>query len=159
MFTQTSEYALRILVFLGSVGDRPATISRIAENTLVPIGYLPKVLRALSQAGLVRSQRGPRGGSTLARPPSRVTIYDVVEAIDPIRRIKTCPLGLPNHGGYLCPLHHRLDKAIAMVEEAFRATTIADLLEVSSRGSGLCTQRAAISLRVPGAPPGKGTGR
>lgn len=142
MFSQSTEYALRIVVYLGSLGDRAATISQIAQSTRVPAGYLPKVLRGLARAELVRSRRGPHGGSTLARPASRITIYDIVEAVDPIRRITTCPLGLPNHGVNLCPLHHRLDAALAMVEEAFRASTVADLLAVSPQGEPLCTKRA-----------------
>jgi hypothetical protein len=43
--------------------------------------------------------------------------------VGPIKRIKTCPLGLAAHGVRLCPLHKRLDGALAMAEQAFRHTT------------------------------------
>lgn len=128
MFSQTTEYALRIVVYLASLGDRPATIAQIAAATRVPAGYLAKVLVSLSRAGIVRSQRGLHGGSVLARSADDVTVYDVVQAVDPILRITTCPLGLENHGVNLCPLHKRLDQAIATVEEAFRASTIGELV-------------------------------
>ena len=128
MFSQTTEYALRIAVFLGSVGDEPATIRQIAKATQVPEGYLAKVLKSMSRAGIVHSQRGPTGGSVLARPADRITVHDVVQAVDPIRRITTCPLGIKSHGVNLCPLHRRLDHAIALVEKAFQESTIADLL-------------------------------
>jgi Rrf2 family protein len=98
----------------------------------VPAGYLAKVLVSLSRGGIVRSQRGLHGGSVLARPAGDITVYDVVHAVDPIVRITTCPLGLENHGVNLCPLHRRLDQAIATVEEAFRASTISELVADAS---------------------------
>ena len=66
MFSQTSEYALRIVVFLASLDDNPATIAQIAVATGTPEGYLAKVLRNLARANIVRSQRGLRGGSVPA---------------------------------------------------------------------------------------------
>ena len=128
MISQTAEYALRIIIYLASLDGAPATIAQIASATKTPQGYLSKVLRNLAKGGLLRSQRGLHGGSTLARPPADMTVWDVVEVVDPIQRIRTCPLGLKNHGVALCPLHRRLDQAIASVEAAFRATTIADVV-------------------------------
>jgi Rrf2 family protein len=104
----------------------------------VPEGYLAKVLRSLALAELVRSQRGPQGGSVLARPAKQITVYDVVQAVDPIRRITSCPLGIREHGVNLCPLHRRLDQAIAMVEEAFKNTTIAELVSTPTGPQSLC---------------------
>jgi DNA-binding IscR family transcriptional regulator len=89
---------------------------------------LSKILQSLSRAGLVKSQRGPHGGSVLGKDPADITVYDVVTAIAPLPRIATCPLGLKSHGTTLCTLHRRLDDAVAMVERAFRASTIADML-------------------------------
>ena len=128
MFSQTAEYALRTVVFLGTLRGRPATTSQIAAATRVPVGYLSKILNSLVRAGIVRSQRGPGGGSVLARPPDELTVYDVVSTIAPLPRIQSCPLGLASHGTTLCPLHRRLDDAMATVEQAFRESRIADLL-------------------------------
>lgn len=128
MISQTAEYALRMVVFLATLKDRPATTRQIAAATRVPEGYLAKIVQSLSRAGLVRSQRGLHGGSMLARDSAQISVYDVVQAVSPIPRIHTCPLHLPAHGTNLCPLHRRLDDAAAAVEQAFRASTIADLL-------------------------------
>ena len=57
-----------------------------------------------------------------------VTVLDVVNAVDPIRRIKKCPLGLAAHGVKLCPMHSRLDAALEAIEELFGNTTLAELL-------------------------------
>jgi len=138
MFSQTSEYALRVIVYLASLDPKQATIPQIAEATRTPEGYLAKVLRNLALAELVRSQRGPQGGSVLARPAKQITVYDVIQAVDPIRRITSCPLGIKRHGINLCPLHRRLDQAIAMVEDAFKETTIAELVNAPARPEPLC---------------------
>jgi Rrf2 family protein len=161
MFSQTAEYALRVVAHLAAVGGKSATTREIAAGTRVPEGYLAKVLQSLSRAGIVRSQRGPGGGSVLARPPEELTIYDVVQAVDPIRRITSCPLGLKSHGSALCPVHRRLDDALALVERAFRDSTIAGLLSEPSRSKPLCDtsgpdRSAPVALTVkrrPGAAP------
>jgi Rrf2 family protein len=99
---------------------------------------LSKVLQALGRAGLVRSRRGLGGGFELTRSAEKITVYDVVQAVDPVQRIRTCPLGLAAHGVRLCPLHKRLDDAMRMVEEAFRKSTLAEVLAEPSSSKPLC---------------------
>lgn len=138
MISQTTEYALRAVVWLASHPDRPLTAQRIAEATRVPAGYLAKVLQGLSRAGLLRSQRGLGGGFTLARAPSALSIWEVVQAVDPIRRITQCPLGFDLHGEKLCALHQALDDAIAQLERDFTRRTIADLIRDTGDSAPLC---------------------
>lgn len=135
MFSQTAEYALRVVVFLGSLKGEPATARQVAAATRVPEGYLAKILQSLGRAGLVSSQRGLHGGSVLSRDPAEISVFDVMSAIAPLPRIHTCPLGLPAHATNLCAVHRRLDDAMAMVENAFRASSIADLLTDASSPS------------------------
>src|SRR5438067_9463549 len=124
MISQTAEYALRAVVCLGTEGARPLTTQAIADRARVPAGYLAKVLQSLGRAGIVGSQRGLRGGFVLARTLDELTVLDVINAVDPLKRIKRCPLGLAAHGQRLCPLHQRLDEGIALVESLFEGTTI-----------------------------------
>ena len=137
MFSQTVEYALRAAIYLAGESPSPRTTSQIASATRVPKAYLSKVLQGLVRAGLVNSQRGLGGGMTLAAPAS-LTILEVVNAVDPIGRIKECPLRLASHGINLCPLHRRLDNALATVEDAFRNTTLAEVLAEPSTSVPLC---------------------
>jgi Rrf2 family protein len=129
MISQTAEYALRAAVVLGSQTDRLLTTQEIARASQVPSGYLSKVLQAMGRAGLVEARRGLRGGYVLTHPLDQLTVYDVVNAVDPIRRIVQCPLRLQAHAGRLCSLHQRLDDAGAMLETFFKQTTIKALLE------------------------------
>src|SRR4051812_13978926 len=138
LISQTAEYALRAMVWLADHMGDPQVTEAIAQKTKVPAGYLSKVLQALGRAGLVQAQRGLGGGWALTRPPDEVSILDVVNAVDPIRRITSCPLGLRAHGNNLCPLHSKLDDALATVEEAFRSTTLADVLRTPGKGVPLC---------------------
>ncbi|HEY3267004.1 MAG TPA: Rrf2 family transcriptional regulator [Armatimonadota bacterium] len=141
MISQTAEYALRAVVALADGPNGPSapqTTQRIAKATRVPAQYLSKVLQSLNRAGILKSQRGQGGGSTLAREPREITVYEVVQSVDPIGRITSCPLGLASHGKRLCPLHRRVDDAIGAVETAFRATTIQDLLDEPTTSRPLC---------------------
>src|SRR5690349_2320002 len=128
VFSQTVEYALRAVVHLASKSPEAQTTDQIAAVTRVPRAYLSKVIQALVRSRIVESHRGIGGGVTLSRPPDELTILDVVNAVEPIQRIRTCPLGLAAHGIKLCPLHRRLDNALATVEQAFAATTLAEVL-------------------------------
>jgi Rrf2 family protein len=136
--SQTAEYALRAVVALANQPERSLTTQQIAAVTKVPAGYLSKVMQALGRAGLVTSQRGLHGGFLLARPLEKISVLDVISAVDPIKRIERCPLGLPKHGTNLCPLHKRIDHAIAMVEKEFRDATVADLLNEPTESKPLC---------------------
>ena len=146
MFSQTVEYALRAVVYLADQGE-PRTTPQIAEVTTVPAPYLSKVLQSLNRAGIVRSLRGLHGGFELARDASELTIWDVVQGVEPIERIRTCPLELAAHGVHLCPLHRRLDNALATVEQAFASTTLAEILAEPSKSVPLCPFPAVKSKR------------
>src|SRR5215475_712638 len=136
MFSRTTEYALRAVVYLAAQAGEARTIGQIAAATRVPTDYLSKVMQNLRRAGLVHSQRGLHGGFTLSVQPDELTVYDVVQAVDPIRRIEKCPLGIKDHIN-LCPLHRRLDEAMDMVERALKASTIAELLVEPARERGI----------------------
>jgi Rrf2 family protein len=138
MFSQTVEYALRAVVYLAGQDGEPCTTAQVAEVTKVPGPYLSKVLQSLGRAGLVQSQRGLHGGFVLARAAADLTILDVVEAVEPLRRYKECPLGLAAHRHRLCPLHKRLDDACAATEAAFRSTTLAEMLAEPTTSKPLC---------------------
>lgn len=138
MFSQTVEYALRAVVHLAGEAPTARTTDEIAAVTQVPRAYLSKVLQSLGRAGIVHSQRGLGGGMTLTKKPADLTILEVVNAVEPIVRIRACPLGLSTHGTHLCPLHRKMDNALATVEKAFSGTTLADILKDPSRSVPLC---------------------
>lgn len=148
MFSQKVEYALRAVVCLAS--QSPRTVEQIARATLVSQAYLAKVVQELVHAGILRSQRGVGGGISLAKTPAELTVLEVVNAVDPIARIERCPLGLAAHGVNLCPLHKRLDQALASVEQAFRSTTLAEILAEPTASVPLCDFPVVRAPEPPG---------
>ena len=138
MFSQTVEYALRVAVRLAATDPEPQTADGLAVATRVPRAYLAKVVQAMVRGGVARSKRGVGGGVVLSKPPDSLTILEIVNAVDPIQRIRTCPLGLAAHGVHLCPLHRRFDDALAHVEQAFAGTTLAEVLAEPTTSVPLC---------------------
>lgn len=135
---QTAEYALRAVVWLAR---EPAAVRRTAEvarATQVPAGYMSKVLQTLARAGLVTSTAGCKGGFRLSRPALHISVLDVMQAVSPSGRIRKCPLNVESHNNALCPLHRRLDEAVASIEKAFASTSIAELLEEGDGRPPLC---------------------
>jgi len=127
MFSQTVEYALRAVVHLAMHAPHPQKTADIAAATQVPTAYLAKVLQGLREKEIVVLQRGIGGGVSLARQP-----------VDPIQRIRGCPLDLKSHGVRLCALHRRMDDALRQMEAAFSNTTLAELLEDPNPSVPLC---------------------
>lgn len=146
MISQTVEYALRAVVTIAQHEGRPCTSQEIAETTQVPGPYLSKVMQGLVRAKLVISKRGLHGGFVLTKKPAELTILDIIDAVDPFKRIRKCPLELSSHSGTLCPLHQRLDDAMAMVEESLRKTTVAEVLAEPGSVTPLCEEPQAMSI-------------
>lgn len=140
MLSKTAEYALRAITCLaerGTNSGKPSSADSLAQATQVPRRYLNRVLQDLVANGLVLSRCGARGGYELARSTDEITILDVVNAVAPLQRIHSCPLGLKSHTS-LCPLHAELDKAYQATEQAFAGITMKQLLESKSPIVALC---------------------
>jgi len=148
--TQTAEYALRAVVWLAQNPGQPQTTQQIADATQVPPSYLPKVFQPLVRSGLVNGQRGLRGGYSLRKEPCEITLLEVVNQVDPIQRIDSCPLALAGHRGRLCPLHGLLSRILAAEEKALREACIGDLIDRPGQLAPLCDARAALQRAVAG---------
>jgi len=156
MFSDTVEYALRAVVHLAFQAPTASTTEQIAIATRVPKAYLSKVLQGLAKKGIVQTQRGVGGGISLVKSPADLTILEVVNAVEPIERIKSCPLGLASHGVRLCPLHKRLDSALAQVEAAFGATTLAEVIAEPTESIPLCDFPVKLNRNTPEQVAGNG---
>ncbi|MGJ3254409.1 MAG: RrF2 family transcriptional regulator [Elainellaceae cyanobacterium] len=79
-----SEYALLALLELTTHynGGEPLQIRQISAEQNIPDRYLEQLLATLRRSGLVRSQRGARGGYLLAKEPWKISILDVVTCIE-----------------------------------------------------------------------------
>jgi Rrf2 family transcriptional regulator, cysteine metabolism repressor len=120
--TTKSPYALRALAELGrSGGDGPVPIGELARRRDIPVQFLEQLFAVLRRAGLLRSQRGVKGGYSFDRAPHQITVLEIVELLDG-------PLGRDAHGVFA-------DAANA-ARDVLAATTIADIIERESREAG-----------------------
>ena len=79
--SKLTDYAIVLLAHLARSG-RTLTAQEISERSRVPAPTVSKLCKELSRAGLVLSQRGRHGGYGLARPAERISVAEIVEAID-----------------------------------------------------------------------------
>jgi Rrf2 family transcriptional regulator, cysteine metabolism repressor len=83
VITTKSPYAVRALTELARRGGTaPVPIGEIARARDIPVQFLEGLFATLRRAGILQSQRGVKGGYSFARPPSEITVLDVVELLD-----------------------------------------------------------------------------
>lgn len=150
MYSQTAEYALRAMSCLALRPTELVPTTTLSLQTRVPSNYLAKVLQLLAAESLITGRRGVGGGYKLARAPEQITLLQVINAVSPVHRIDSCPMGLPNHGPFLCPLHRKADQAAAAVIEIFDGVTLADLITDPLSSKPLCDVECTAKLSVMG---------
>jgi Rrf2 family protein len=120
--TTKSPYALRALVELARMGSAgPVPIGELAKRREIPVQFLEQLFAALRRGGVLRSQRGVKGGYSFARDPSQVTVLEVVELLDG-------PLGADAQSIFA--------DAAAAARTVLANTTVADVLERENRAAG-----------------------
>lgn len=131
------EWSLHCCSLLGTLPDGVALPSaRLAEFHEVPAAYLAKHLQALSQAGIVTSVPGRRGGYRLGRPADEITLLDVVLAVDGEAPAFRCteirqrgPSAVaPEHYIEPCGIARAMWDAESAWRDSLRAVTIGDLV-------------------------------
>ncbi len=130
MISQTVDYALRAMVALASHYDTVMSVRTLAGLTDVPRPYLSKLMSQLVRAKLVQSRRGVGGGFVLARPPHEISMWDIVQAIDPIQKLHTRPLNIKVQANPLA-LHELIDRVLDELEQAFRNISLSKVLQQS----------------------------
>jgi Rrf2 family transcriptional regulator, nitric oxide-sensitive transcriptional repressor len=151
MFSQTTEYALRAMSCLALAPDQLVPTTTLAAMTKVPSNYLAKVLQQLAAANLIVGRRGVGGGYKLARSADSINLLEVINTVGHLGRITTCPLGLPNHGNNLCPLHKTMDNAAAATIKMLDGVTLKHLVDQPSGSKPLCDPKATQEVTVHGA--------
>jgi Rrf2 family protein len=120
--TTKSPYAVRALAELArSGGAGPVPIGELARRRDVPVQFLEQLFAVLRRAGILRSQRGVKGGYAFARQPAEVTVLEVVELLDG-------RLGAEAEGIFA--------EAAAAARGVLARSTIADVVERENQAAG-----------------------
>ena len=119
--TTKSPYALRALAELGRSGEGPVPIGDLARRRDIPVQFLEQLFAVPRRAGVLRSQRGVKGGYSFARPPGEITALEIVELLDG-------PLGRDADGIFA--------DAAAAARDVLARTTIADVIAREAAKTG-----------------------
>jgi len=120
--TTKSPYALNALVELHHQGDRgPVPIAELARRREIPVQFLEQLFATLRRAGVLRSQRGVKGGYSFARAAGEITVLELVELLDG-------PLGSGATGVFA--------DAAEAARSVLAASTVADVAQAESRAAG-----------------------
>ena len=125
-------YGLRALLEIAAQPDeKPLTIRDISRRQQMSVTYLEQILHKLKKAGIVKSFRGARGGYVLARERDRITVNQVITALDgpiaishcdfPEMREKSCV------GPSVCVSRTLWKKLEDLIEDALSSVTLADM--------------------------------
>lgn len=146
--TQHTDYALRVLMYLGACTERRVTIKEVAERFDISRSHLMKIVTELVAKGFVDGARGKGGGLKLARATAEIGVGDVVRQVEPSLELVEC-FGTQSHCllDPACRLKGVLDGALQAFLAALDRVSLADLV-----GSD-ASVREALGLESPGRQP------
>ncbi len=96
MLSHSAMYAIRALSCVVRAKGSPLLVREIAVTTGISASYLAKLVNTLARKGFVHTQRGVRGGVSLAKPPEGMTLFDIAVALDEPVTLDQCYLGIPS---------------------------------------------------------------
>jgi len=138
------DYAVRAVVALArptTAADTDGSSRRktreIATEMSIPLNYLPQILARLVATGVIDSIAGPNGGYRLARPAERITLLEVVDAVDSDDEPPRCILeGRPCGWEQECALHRYWSSAQGAFRRSLESVTFADIAAVDAMLTG-----------------------
>lgn len=131
MITTTGEYALRAMAYMAQIPQGQYVLAKDMGKELgIPPNYLSKVLQALTRQGLLESMRGRNGGFCMDRPPEEICLFEILAAVEPMRRYETCILGQKKCcDETACPIHFTWKEARDKVLSMFQKTPLTMLIQ------------------------------
>ena len=130
LYSKSVEYAIQAMIYLAeNEGKDLAMVKSIAEAYNIPKHFLAKLVQTLTRNRLIRSYRGRKGGIELARPADKITMLQVVNAIEgPPPEQEMCVIGFDIcSDSVCCPLHTQWKHIKGLVRETLQHQTLAEL--------------------------------
>lgn len=108
LLSKSCSYGIRAAIYIATQNDQQyVPIRDIAESLNISFHFLTKILQVLTKKGIIYSVKGPKGGVALRKKPDKITILDIIEAIDCDNIFDDCVLGLPGcSDDNPCPMHN-----------------------------------------------------
>jgi Rrf2 family protein len=145
--SRETDYSLLAMTYIAAQPEgRLAFRREIAAHYDIPSEFLAKVLQKLSRRGLLRSSKGMNGGYALGRRPDRITLAEVIEAIDGPIALVDCQCGdRPCEQESVCPVRSTLEGVRREILRVLGGISLDDMGRRPARGNEprLITPRAA----------------
>lgn len=135
IYSNACEYGIRAMVHLADYAPGTRVLARdVSDKEGIPGPFLGKVFQTLVKAGLLTSSKGPGGGFSLARDASEITLLDIRAAIDGIRDLEGCAVGLSEcNDEQPCPLHDSWSPIREQIKAYLAKTTLTDMAAATRR--------------------------
>ncbi len=128
--TKQTDYGIVLLTrFAGSPTGMVHTARDLAEDTLLPLPMVSKILKVLSRFGLLVSHRGVKGGYSLSRQPEQITMIEIISALEGPVAITECSLEGPGtcRQEPLCPVRTNWQRVNQVIRDALAGLTLAEM--------------------------------
>lgn len=126
--SKTTEYAIRAMSYLAGRPEDAVSVAQLAETLAIPYKYLARLMTQLSQAGLLQSTQGKKGGYRIARPLEEIYIHQIVEVVEGLENYHRCVLGYAQCDDQdPCCMHHLWEPQLVGVRKMIYENTLADL--------------------------------
>lgn len=134
LISQGAQYAISAIIALSKQPEgQTVSAADLAKPLNCPAAYLSQVLSKLKPSGILKSQRGLKGGVYLAKAPGDIYLLDVIEAIDGNDFFKSCFLGIDGCGHIEpCPFHEFWSAERIKIQEWLRNTSFLEVEESMS---------------------------
>lgn len=127
--SRSTGYALLAVGYIAKHQEQKIILSQsISKKYDIPLEYLLKILQQLVKANVLRSKRGPRGGFSLARPAKKITLLNVIEAVDGPMISQLALVEQTGREKFSVKTEQIYERVIAQARSTFDKAKLADLV-------------------------------
>jgi Rrf2 family protein len=138
LYSTNTQYAIRALAALAvRAGEQGMMLDQVVAGTTLPREFIGKIFQSLVKGGILISTRGRGGGFALARPPYRISLLDIVRAVEGNGVCDQCVLGLPTCSDQTpCPQHDLYKPIRQRLRDYLNTTSLADMVSSTKVAGG-----------------------
>lgn len=125
----------------------PVSLADISERQLISLSYLEQLFSKLRKNNVVNSTRGPGGGYTLSDAPEKISIVNIINAVDESYRANACEEGQYCQGGVRCLTHDLWDEISSKIHDFLDDISLADLIAHKGTAEVACRQDEKLDIR------------
>ena len=132
-FAKTTEYAIRVMVFLSHNRGELFSVNRLHKQLTIPYKYLGKLMTKLATAGLVEVTHGKQGGYQINTKRSPIYLEEIIKIVEDLDNYNRCILGFSDCSDEnACSLHALWAKHKDGINQLIQTTSLEDLYRIEN---------------------------